>query len=218
MADYIGARYTIKVYQNSLVPSSAEWEGGVAYEPLILVTYNNSSYLSKVDVPASVGSPDANPTYWVETGAYNGQILNLQNQINGINAKITNGFLNLGDRFFTATGDGVKTYSDLIGEAVTSIITSLTADDYFTFSQIAIGTLIVPAKILLLETIGTITTEYFSTAWISGGNIIVDDISANSAGGTHLQSINGNITDYSNVVASVGETVSIGIKLYRRIV
>lgn len=86
MADYIGARYTIKVYENSLDPSSAEWENGFAYEPLILVTRNNSSYLSKVSVPATAGAPENEPTYWAETGAYNGQILNLQNQINAINS------------------------------------------------------------------------------------------------------------------------------------
>lgn len=85
---YIGARYVTKIYENSLDPSSAEWEGGRAYEPLTLVTYLNSSYLSKKEVPASVGDPAANPTYWVITGAYNGQIATLQAQIDTINAAI----------------------------------------------------------------------------------------------------------------------------------
>ena len=82
---YIGARYVTKIYENSLDPSSAEWESGVAYEPLTLVTYNNSSYLSKKDVPASIGNPASNPSYWVVTGAYNGQIATLQSQIDNIN-------------------------------------------------------------------------------------------------------------------------------------
>ena len=82
---YIGARYVIKIYENSTDPSSAEWEGSVNYEPLTLVTYNNGSYLSKKDIPASVGNPAANPTYWVQTGFYNGQIANLQAQIDAIN-------------------------------------------------------------------------------------------------------------------------------------
>lgn len=82
---YIGARYTIKVYENSLDPSSAEWESGRSWEPIVLVTYNNSSYLSKKDVPSSVGDPAANPEYWVCTGYYNGQILTLQQQIDTIN-------------------------------------------------------------------------------------------------------------------------------------
>ena len=85
---YVGARYTAKVYENSLDPSSAEWESGRSWEPLILVTYNNSSYMSKKEVPSNIGDPAANPTYWVCTGYYNGQILNLQNQIDAINAVI----------------------------------------------------------------------------------------------------------------------------------
>lgn len=83
---YIGARYVTKIYENSSDPASAEWEGGRAYEPLALVTYLNSSYLSKKEVPASVGDPASNPTYWVITGAYNGQIAYLQSEIDAINA------------------------------------------------------------------------------------------------------------------------------------
>lgn len=86
---YIGARYVTKVYENSLDPSSAEWESGVTYEPLTLVTYLNSSYLSKKEVPGAIGNPAANPSYWVVTGAYNGQIATLQNQIDAINASLT---------------------------------------------------------------------------------------------------------------------------------
>lgn len=82
---YIGARYVTKVYENSLDPSSAEWEAGVTYEPLTMVTYLNSSYLSKKEVPGATGNPASNPEYWALTGAYNGQILNLQNQIDTIN-------------------------------------------------------------------------------------------------------------------------------------
>ena len=83
---YIGARYVTKIYENTLDPSSAEWQASVNYEPLTLVTYNNGSYLSKKQVPASVGNPASNPTYWAQTGFYNGQILYLQNQIDAINS------------------------------------------------------------------------------------------------------------------------------------
>lgn len=82
---YIGARYVTKVYENSQNPSSAEWENGVEYEPLTMVTYQNSSYLSKKTVPVTVGDPASNGTYWVQTGYYNGQITSLQEQINAIN-------------------------------------------------------------------------------------------------------------------------------------
>lgn len=81
---YIGARYVIKIYQNSTDPSSAEWEQGT-FEPFVLVTWQNSSYLSKKAVPGNIGNPADNPNYWVVTGAYNGQIAALQNQINTIN-------------------------------------------------------------------------------------------------------------------------------------
>ena len=85
---YIGARYTIKIYENSLDPTSAEWESGFAYEYLTLVTVNNDVYLSRKDVPSSIGTPSANGAYWVQMGNFNGQISNLQNQINTINSNI----------------------------------------------------------------------------------------------------------------------------------
>ena len=81
---YIGARYVIKIYENSQDPSSAEWEQG-NFEPLVMVTWQNGSYLSKKEVPASVGNPATNPNYWVQTGFYNGQIASLQAQIDTIN-------------------------------------------------------------------------------------------------------------------------------------
>lgn len=82
---YIGARYTIKINENSQDAGSAEWEANTSYEPLVMVTYNNSSYLSKKDVPATIGNPAQNPLYWIVTGAYNGQIAALQAQIDAIN-------------------------------------------------------------------------------------------------------------------------------------
>lgn len=82
---YIGARYVFKIYENSQDPSSAEWEANVTYEPLTIVTYLNSTYASKKDVPGSVGNPAANPQYWIVTGAYNGQIATLQQQIDTLN-------------------------------------------------------------------------------------------------------------------------------------
>ena len=78
---YIGARYVLKIYENSLDPQSADWEAGVAYEPLVMVNYNNSSYISRKQVPANVGDPVSNPTYWALSGLYNGQIAQLQNDV-----------------------------------------------------------------------------------------------------------------------------------------
>lgn len=102
---YIGARYVTKIYENSLDPSSAEWEADVTYEPLTLVTFNNSSYLSKKDVPGSVGNPAANPFFWVVTGAYNGQIMQLQNDIAALQAVVDGRVATPED--YGAAGDGV---------------------------------------------------------------------------------------------------------------
>lgn len=111
---YIGARYVTKVYENSQNPQSAEWEAGVSYEPLMLVTYNYGSYLSKKSVPATVGNPASNPIYWVETGAYNGQITNLQNQINDL--KKLGAYINV--KYFGATGDGTTDDTVAINAAI----------------------------------------------------------------------------------------------------
>ena len=88
LRQYVGARYVTKVYENSLDPSSAEWESGVEYEPLTMVTYQNSSFLSKKTVPISVGNPGDNPSYWAQTGFYNGQISYLQSEIDGLSDRI----------------------------------------------------------------------------------------------------------------------------------
>lgn len=65
---YVGARY---------VPKFADpvaWQSGTSYEALTIVTYNNASYTSKIPVPATVGNPADNPTYWALTGNYNAQV------------------------------------------------------------------------------------------------------------------------------------------------
>ena len=65
---YVGARY---------VPKFADptaWTSGTSYEAMTIVTYNNSSYTSKVPVPATVGNPADNPDYWALTGNYNAQV------------------------------------------------------------------------------------------------------------------------------------------------
>lgn len=113
---YIGARYVTKIYENSLDPSSAEWEANVTYEPLTMVTYNNSSYLSKMDVPGSVGNPAANPEYWVVTGAYNGQIAALQNDVARLDQKIDN--IAVTPEEYGAVGDGVHDDTEALQDAV----------------------------------------------------------------------------------------------------
>lgn len=69
---YVGARYVPMFYENSL--GTAEWQQGVAYDPLTIVTLNGNSFTSKKAVPANIGQPNLNPEYWASTGIYNAQI------------------------------------------------------------------------------------------------------------------------------------------------
>ena len=65
---YIGARYVPKFYEGS---NGSEWDSGVAYEPLTIVTYLGSSWTSKKQVPSNIGAPNLNSNYWVNTGNFN---------------------------------------------------------------------------------------------------------------------------------------------------
>lgn len=101
---YIGARYVPKIYTNSVNPSSADWEANTTYEPLTIVTYNGSSYTSRIEVPATVRNPAQNPLYWANTGNYNGQIAQLQRDIDNINEILdtlgtTRKYVLIGDSF-----------------------------------------------------------------------------------------------------------------------
>ena len=75
---YIGARYVPRFFENS--QGGADWESGVAYEALTIVTYNGNSYTSKKTVPATIGNPSQNPSYWASTGIYNQQVEDLRQQ------------------------------------------------------------------------------------------------------------------------------------------
>ena len=68
VTQYVGARYVPKF------ADPVEWQSNTSYEALTIVTYNKSSYTSKIPVPATVGNPAENGTYWVLTGNYNSQV------------------------------------------------------------------------------------------------------------------------------------------------
>lgn len=83
---YIGARYVPYYYENSLDPTSTEWEPNVNYEALTVVTLpNQHSYISKKFVPDTVGTPAANADYWLDTGSNDAYIQALQDQIDDMN-------------------------------------------------------------------------------------------------------------------------------------
>ena len=65
---YVGARYVPKF------ASPLEWAADTSYEALTIVTFNNASYTSKIQVPPTVGNPANNPKYWALTGNYNAQV------------------------------------------------------------------------------------------------------------------------------------------------
>ena len=66
--NYVGARYVPKF------ADPIEWQANTSYEAMVIVTYNNASYTSKVPVPPTVGNPAENSTYWALTGNYNAQV------------------------------------------------------------------------------------------------------------------------------------------------
>lgn len=83
---YIGARYVPKFFQG--VNGSPEWVAGLAYEALTIVTYLGNSFTSKVPVPAGVGNPADNPTYWVNTGNYNAQVDAYREEVAGVKSDV----------------------------------------------------------------------------------------------------------------------------------
>ena len=83
---YIGARYVPQFFKNP--NGGSEWLSGVAYEALTIVTYANNSYTSKIPVPATVGAPNANATYWVQTGVYNEQIESYRKEVEALAAEV----------------------------------------------------------------------------------------------------------------------------------
>lgn len=64
---YIGAKCVPSFYIGS--GGSSDWASGVPYEPLTVVTYNGSWYISKIAVPASTTAPAAG-TYWAKVPGY----------------------------------------------------------------------------------------------------------------------------------------------------
>ena len=88
---YIGARYVPIFFENPNTGDSA-WLTGVAYEALTIVTFAGNSYTSKKPVPASVGSPNLNPEYWVSTGNFNAQIEEVREEVEEIRDEVVDKF------------------------------------------------------------------------------------------------------------------------------
>lgn len=61
---YVGMRYVPII--------DGVWSSSKAYEPLVVVTYDGNSYISKTYVPA--GTLPTNETYWILSANYNAQV------------------------------------------------------------------------------------------------------------------------------------------------
>lgn len=81
---YIGARYVPIFGRRG--ETSAEWDDTAPYEPLTIVLHGGDSYTSRQFVPTGVSIE--NRDFWVRTGNFNGQLAQIQQTIDGYNARI----------------------------------------------------------------------------------------------------------------------------------
>lgn len=161
---YIGARYVPKFYQNS-VDGSTQWEANVVYDPLIYVTLTNGHmYISKKQVPATVGTPASNIEYWLDIGSINGFVEELQEDVNALETRVDNINDNLEvitPEFFGAVGNGVTDDTTALQNAVNSAkIVYLSNNKTY-----LISTLNVPAGHSI---IGSGTIKLYATSMING--------------------------------------------------
>ena len=80
---YVGARYVPKL------ANPVEWAADTSYEALTIVTFNNASYTSKIQVPPTVGNPANNPKYWALTGNYNAQVEQYRQETETVSKNLT---------------------------------------------------------------------------------------------------------------------------------
>ena len=115
---YIGARYVPKIYKNSINPESYAWEENTAYEALVMVSYRNTSYISRIPVPATVGDPATNSDYWCSMGSFSAQVQEYINIVAGLQDDVEDFSTDLADAtaalnaaIQTSLNDS-KTYTD----------------------------------------------------------------------------------------------------------
>lgn len=102
---YIGSRY-VPIFDG-------DWNSTKTYEPLTIVNYNGGSYTSKQTVPA--GTLPTNTTYWALTGNYNGQISNLQQQVQSLadQVDLIDPYEKFRDKTICVIGDSISAYTTL---------------------------------------------------------------------------------------------------------
>lgn len=98
---YIGMRYVPIV--------DGVWSSSKAYEPLVVVTYNGNSYISKTYAPA--GTLPTNEEYWILSANYNAQVEQYREEVRqyqeiveGFDTRITQAETDV-DNVETSVGD-----------------------------------------------------------------------------------------------------------------
>lgn len=145
---YVGARYVPKL--------GGEWLQSVAYEPLVIVTYQGNSYTSKTFVPAN--TPITNTEYWVETGNYNAQVEQYRQEVQTFDGRITNNSNNItilqnqnSNKHYIFIGDSYGVSESAGGTSWADIIKNYFPDDIY----------------LIKGGTGFASDEYITDNWLS---------------------------------------------------
>lgn len=118
---YIGARYVPKLFKAP--DGSMEWQPDTYYEPLTVVTYNGTSYISRLPVSPEIGNPAANPQQWANSGNYNAYVQHLAERLEDSLTFAT-------PEQFGAKGDGITDDTEAIRMAIESGKSVLLARTY----------------------------------------------------------------------------------------
>ena len=133
---YIGARYVPKFFENDATNDST-WAENTPYEPLTIVTWNNFSYTSKKQVPATVGAPNLNTDYWVLTGDYSGSIASVLSRLDDAEHdidEIESDIATLEEHeeyFLYPTGDNTDRKAEVLQKLTTYGVCFFTAGDFY---------------------------------------------------------------------------------------
>ena len=188
---YVGARY---------VPKFADpvaWASGTSYEAMTVVTYNNSSYTSKVPVPATVGNPADNPDYWALTGNYNAQVEQYRQETETVSNNLTT----LQGQITTEITNLKNADTTLQGQITTEITNRKNAD---TTLQGQITTEITNRKNADTTLQNNIEAE--TTARQAANNLLQDNI--NSEAATRASADSNLQSQINQIVAPSGEAPS----------
>lgn len=239
-AQYIGARYVPKFFDGA---ANAEWQPNIVYEPLTIVTWLGSSWTSKKTVPASVGAPNLNSEYWINTGNFNQQVQDFINEVQTVQEQY--------DDMQTALDTAISNIDDSITDIVNDANTEKSrqdiinnaggfanVEDWTKFGKLAIptGTYVnscyydIETDIMYVGFVKSDSTESYIkkyTGWSGkqgntniseSGSITINNNHANSLScdGTYLyaSSWNGNyVTKVPKTAFNTQENITLGFNL-----